>query len=341
MQKANETVRQDLYTRITAQIVASLENGVRPWARPWNTEHAAGSITRPLRHNGQPYSGINVISLWASAFAQNFVAPIWMTFRQALELDGHVRKGEKGTLVVYADRFTKKDTDEATGDETDREIPFLKAYTVFNVEQIDGLPAIYYAKVAPSLDPAARVERAEKFFAATGASIQHGGTCAFYRPSTDSVHMPPFETFRNADAYYATLAHELTHWTGHNSRLNRSFGEHRFGSNAYAQEELVAELGAAFLCADLELELVPREDHASYIANWLEVLKNDDRAVLAAAAHAQRAADFIHKAGAQAPPSRARGRRLDGLSYSGRNSTIWAAAARPSRVSHIINAANS
>jgi len=303
MQKAIETGRHDLYTRITAQIVASLESGVRPWVKPWNAEHAAGSITRPLRHNGQPYSGINVVSLWASAFAQNFAAPIWMTFRQALELNGHVRKGEKGSLVVYADRFTRKDTDEATGDETEREIPFLKAYTVFNVEQIDGLSAIYYARLAPSLDPAlnpaARIERAEKFFAATGAAIQHGGTSAFYRPSTDSVQMPPFESFRNADGYYATLAHELTHWTGHKSRLDRSFGEHRFGSNAYAQEELVAELGAAFLCADLELELAPREDHASYIANWLEVLKSDNRAVFTAAAHAQRAADFIHKASAQ------------------------------------------
>jgi antirestriction protein ArdC len=247
MQKTSETGRQDLYTRITAQIVASLENGVRPWAKPWNAEHAPGSIARPLRHNGQPYSGINVVSLWASAFAQNFAAPIWMTFRQALELDGHVRKGEKGSLVVYADRFTRKETDETTGDETEREIPFLKAYTVFNVEQIDGLPALYYAKAAPALDAASRIERAEKFFAATGASIHHGGTSAFYRPSTDTVHLPPFESFRDADSYYATLAHECIHYTGHKSRLDRAFDGQRFGSNAYAQEELVAELGAAFL----------------------------------------------------------------------------------------------
>ena len=142
--------KQDIYTRITNQIVSHLEKGVRPWVRPWNAEHAAGRITRPLRHNGKPYSGINVLSLWASAMAQNFAAPIWMTFRQASELDAHIRKGEKGSLVVYADSITRKETDEKTGDEIDREIPFLKGYTVFNVEQIEGLPEVYYAKAAPT-----------------------------------------------------------------------------------------------------------------------------------------------------------------------------------------------
>ena len=147
------TEKQDIYTRITNQIVSHLEKGVRPWVRPWNAEHAAGRITRPLRHNGKPYSGINVLSLWASAMAQNFAAPIWMTFKQASELDAHIRKGEKGSLVVYADSITRKETDEKTGDEIDREIPFLKGYTVFNVEQIDGLPEVYYAKAAPSTRP--------------------------------------------------------------------------------------------------------------------------------------------------------------------------------------------
>jgi hypothetical protein len=155
------TEKQDIYTRITNQIVSHLEKGVRPWVRPWNAEHAAGRITRPLRHNGKPYSGINVLSLWASAMAQNFAAPIWMTFKQASELDAHIRKGEKGSLVVYADSITRKETDEKTGDEIDREIPFLKGYTVFNVEQIEGLPEVYYAKAAPTLDPVARIEHAE------------------------------------------------------------------------------------------------------------------------------------------------------------------------------------
>ena len=289
------TEKQDIYSRITSQIVSHLEQGVRPWVRPWNAGHAAGRIMRPLRHNGQPYSGINVLSLWASAMAQNFTAPIWMTFKQALELDAHVRKGGKGSLVVYANSITHKETDEATGDAIDREIPFLKGYTVFNVEQIEGLPEIYYAKAAPTLDPVARIEHAEKFFAASGATIQHGGNRAYYSSNADAIQMPGFESFKDADSYYATLAHELTHWTGNKSRLDRDFGGHRFGSEGYALEELVAELGAAFLCADLELALEPREDHAAYIATWLKVLSADNRAVFAAAAHAQRAADFLHR----------------------------------------------
>ena len=291
MQRTDE---QDIYTRITNQIVSHLEKGVRPWVRPWNAEHAAGRITRPLRHNRKPYSGINVLSLWASAMAQNFAAPVWMTFKQASELDAHIRKGEKGSLVVYADSITRKETDEKTGDEIDREIPFLKGYTVFNVEQIDGLAEVYYAKAAPALDPVARVEHAEKFFAALGATIRHGGNRAFYSIAADAIQMPPFESFQDADSYYATLAHECTHWTGSKTRLDRDFGGHRFGSEGYAVEELVAELGAAFLCADLELALEPHEDHASYIATWLKVLAADKRAVFTAAAHAQRAAEFIN-----------------------------------------------
>jgi antirestriction protein ArdC len=300
MQKTERTERQDVYTRITAQIVADLEKGVRPWVKPWNAEHAAGRITRPLRHNGQPYSGINILSLWMSATVQNFAAPIWMTFRQALELDANVRKGEKGSLVVYANSITRTEHDDKTGEDVEQEIPYMKGYTVFNVEQIDGLPEIYYAKAAATLDPVARIDHAEKFLHATGAKIAHGGTRAYYSLSTDAVQMPPFESFRDSDSYYSTLAHELTHWTSSKNRLDRDFGGHRFGSNAYAQEELVAELGAAFLCADLELALEPREDHAGYIANWLEVLQNDSRAIFTAAAHAQKAADFIHKFSASA-----------------------------------------
>src|ERR1022692_2435116 len=156
------TERQDIYTRITAQIVEQLEKGCRPWVKPWNAEHAAGRITRPLRHNGQPYSGINILSLWMSAELQGFAAPIWMTFRQALELDAHVRKGEKGSLVVYANSITRTEHDDKTGKDVEREIPFLKAYSVFNVSQISGLPEIYYAKVAPTLDPVKRIAHADK-----------------------------------------------------------------------------------------------------------------------------------------------------------------------------------
>ena len=294
--------RQDVYTRVTDRIVADLEKGVRSWMKPWSAEHAAGKITRPLRHNGTPYSGINILMLWSAAMTGGFAAPIWMTFKQALELKAHVRKGEKGSLVVYANSITRKETDDATGDETEREIHFMKGYTVFNVEQIEGLPAHYYAKPEPRFSPVQRIEHAESFFASLRADIRHGGTQAYYAQEPDYIRMPPFEAFCDAQSYYATLAHESTHWTKHPSRLAREFGRKKWGDEGYAEEELVAELGSAFLCADLELALTPREDHASYIAHWLTVLKDDKRAIFRAAAHAQRAADFLH--GLQPPAQR-------------------------------------
>lgn len=172
--------------------------------------------------------------------------------------------------------------------------PFMKGYTVFNVEQIEGLPERYYAKAAPRTETVQRIERAESFFAATAAQIRHGGVMACYSVSTDQVRMPPLEAFRDVESYYATLAHEVTHWTRHPARLDRAFGRKRFGDEGYAMEELVAELGAAFVCADLDLTPAVRDDHASYIASWLKVLKDDKRAVFTAASHAQRAADFLN-----------------------------------------------
>ncbi|CAH1652155.1 MULTISPECIES: zincin-like metallopeptidase domain-containing protein [unclassified Chelatococcus] len=293
MTTTTETPRLDVYSRITNQIIEALEQGVKPWTQPWNAAHAAGHVSRPLRHNGQPYAGINVLTLWASAMTAHYAAPIWMTFKQAIELGGHVRKGEKGSPVVYADTMRRTETDDATGDETERAIPFLKAYTVFNVEQIEGLPEHFHALAHASRNPDERVAEAEAFFAATRADIRHGGDCAYYSPALDYIQMPPFEAFRDAQAYYATLAHEATHWTRHTTRLDRDFGRKKFGDDGYAREELVAELGAAFLCADLGLKLEDRADHAAYIGHWLSVLKDDKRAVFAAAAHAQRAADYL------------------------------------------------
>lgn len=284
-------MKTDLYERVTAQIVASLEQGVKPWLKPWSAA-TPGNAVRPLRANGQPYRGINVLMLWGAAADRGYACPVWMTFKQALELGGCVRKGEHGSLVVYASTFTRTGTDDKTGEESERDIPFLKGYTVFNVEQIDGLPERFLAP-APAL-PAGleQIERAEAFAAATGAVIRHGGNRAFFSPSADFVQMPPLQAFRDAESYYATLAHELTHWTGHKSRLDRTFGK-RFGDRAYAFEELVAELGSAFLAADLALTPEPRPDHAGYLANWLDVLKADKRAIFTAASHAQRAADFL------------------------------------------------
>jgi antirestriction protein ArdC len=204
-----------------------------------------------------------------------------------------VRKGEHGEPVVFVSKITRTEAAE-TGDETERQIPFLKGYVVFNVAQIDGLPPHFTAPAAPASDPVQRITHAESFFANTKIDIKHGGDRAYYVPSRDFVQMPPFETFRDAESFYATLAHECCHATGHEKRLNRDFGRKRWGDEGYAAEELVAELGSAFLCADLALTLEPRADHASYIENWLRVLKNDKRAIFTAAAHAERAAAFLH-----------------------------------------------
>jgi antirestriction protein ArdC len=288
------TERQDIYTRITAKIVASLEAGVRPWIKPWSGENAAGRITRPLRHNGMPYSGINILMLWASAIEQGFASPSWMTFRQAIELNACVRKGEKGSLVVYANSITKTEQNDA-GEDVERDIHFLKGYTVFNCDQIEGLPEQYYVKPEPKFTAVERIAHAEAFFASTRADIRYRGGQAYYAQELDYIQMPPIEAFADAESFYGTLAHEACHWTKHPSRLDREFGRKSWGDAGYAHEELVAELGSAFLCADLELTPEVRDDHASYIAFWLEVLKNDNRAIFAAAAHAQRAVDYLHK----------------------------------------------
>ena len=287
-------MRTDIYDKITNQIVAELEKGVRPWHQPWNAEHSAGRITRPLRGNGIPYQGINVLMLWSAAMEKGFSAPIWMTFKQALELNAHVRKGEHGSLVVYADKMIRTETDARTGEESEHAIPFMKGYTVFNVEQIEGLPEHYYAQPEVRTDSVQRIANADAFFAATGANVVHGGSRACYVPSTDNIHMPCIDFFRDSESYYATLAHEATHWTRHPSRLDREFGRKRFGDEGYAMEELVAELGSAFLAADLALTPEVRDDHAAYIASWIKVLKDDTRAIFTAASHAQRATDFLH-----------------------------------------------
>jgi antirestriction protein ArdC len=224
---------------------------------------------------------------------KGYAAPIWMTFRQSKELGAHVKKGEKGSLVVYANTITRTEEDE-NGEACERAIPFMKGYTVFNVEQIEGLPVHFTAEAAPRLNPEQRIAHAERFFECLSADIRHGGNSAYYAPGPDLVRMPGFCAFESAESYYTTLAHECTHWTRHESRLNRDFGRKSWGDAGYAMEELVAELGAAFVCADLKLTLEPREDHAAYIASWLKVLKEDKRAVFTAAAHAQRAADFLH-----------------------------------------------
>ncbi|MBX3484446.1 zincin-like metallopeptidase domain-containing protein [Phenylobacterium sp.] len=291
MSRPADPARPDVYTRITQTIITHLEAGVRPWTQPWR---AGGPVSRPLRHDGTPYTGINVVLLWSEAVDRGYTASTWMTFRQALALGGCVRKGERGSIVVYANQLLRADTDEA-GEDIERRIPFLKAYTVFNAEQIDGLGKDHAPAVPAALNPDDRIRRVDAFFSRCGADIRHGGGCAYYAPGPDYVQMPPFESFVDADGYYATLAHELTHWTRHSSRLDRDLGRQRHGDAGYAREELVAELGAALLCADLGLALEPREDHAAYIASWLKVLRDDRRFIVSAAAHAQRAVTWLHE----------------------------------------------
>lgn len=297
-------MKQDVYEKVTNTIIADLEQGELTWLKPWSSGNMEGRIVRPLRHNGLPYSGINVLMLWSAAVERGYASPFWMTFKQAQEFGAHVRKGESGHLVVYANTITKTEEGE-DGQDEERKIPFMKGYTVFNVEQIEGLPEHYAAKPEAVIDAAQRIDHAESFFAATGADIRHGGNSAHYSGGTDHVQMPAFEAFRSPESYYATLAHELTHWKKHPKRLDRDFGRKRCGDEGYAKEELVAELGAAFLCADLALTPAPGMDHAAYIQSWLKVLKEDKRAIFSAAAHAQRAADFMH--GLQQQPEQQEG----------------------------------
>lgn len=286
-------MRHDLYDTVTASIIAALEAGTRPWAPLWS---AGERLMRPLRANGQPYKGVNVLLLWSAASAKGYTSASWFTFKQALELGGNVRKGEKSTPIVFVGAMERERVNVQTGQAEAVAVPFLKSYNVFNADQCDGLPDRF--RPAPAevvIDEMARLQAAETFFANVGASVTEGGADAYYRPGTDTIHLPPFVTFKAPASFYSVQAHETVHWTGHKSRLDRTFdGSKRFGGEAYAMEELVAELGAAFLCADLGLVNETRDDHASYLASWLKALKADNRAIFTAAAAAQRACDFLH-----------------------------------------------
>ena len=300
-----ETNHQDPHQRITDRILAEMKRGVTPWTKPWSVEALAGRVTRPLRATGEPYRGINVILLWMEAVAGGYASPTWMTYRQAQALGGQVRKGEHGAPIVYYGEAKRTEQNEQ-GEEREAGFRFLKTYTVFNVAQIEGLPERFTpAPVEPCPAPRTegRIAGAEAFFAAIGADVRHGGDQAYYAVGADRIQLPPFEAFHDAHGYYATRGHETVHWTRHPSRLDRSFGREKWGDEGYAREELVAELGAAFLAADLGLSLEPRPDHAAYLASWIKVLQNDKRAIVSAASHAERAVAFLHQM--QRPQSQA------------------------------------
>ena len=285
-----EQPRVSLYAEVTARIIAELEAGRFPWVQPWSSTTAAPGL--PCNAvTGRRYSGINILLLWGAVIERGHASQGWLTFAQALDAGGCVRKGERGVTVVYADRFTPENERErarSAGDDP-RTIPFLKRFTLFNIDQCDGLPERLDLSAPPP--PERETMRvAEALIKATGADFRIGGAKAFYAPGADYIKVPPQPAFHHQIDYYRTALHELGHWTGHSSRLARD-QSNAFGSADYAREELCAELASAYLCA--ALGIVPTVRHADYLASWLEVLRADPRAIFRAASHASRAADYL------------------------------------------------
>ncbi len=270
-----------LYESVTNNIIKEMEAGAVPWVKPWKTPRHHGSVMPHNVATGRPYSGINIPLLWGAADADGYTAHEWITFQQARMRGATVRKGEKGTHIVFTKQLHKKEDDE------EKRFSMLRTYTVFNVAQIDGLPAPTEPEELP--EPV-RHERAEAFIKATNAEFRNGGDKACYVPSQDFVAIPYQGFFIHQEAFYAVALHELGHWTGAKPRLDRDLTG-RFGTKAYAAEELVAEMTAAFSCAHLNLKGELR--HAGYISNWIELLKEDSRAIFTAASLASKAADFL------------------------------------------------
>jgi len=294
----------NVYETITANIITAIEQGAGEFRMPWHRASTADGI--PCNAvTGAQYQGSNILTLWVTAQAKNFNSNKWATFKQWQSIGAQVRKGEKSATGIYFNMFEREN--EETGES--KAIPFARPFHLFNAAQVDGYDS---GPVAPRQDLTETIRNADDVIAATSAKITHSGNRAFYRPSTDEIYMPPRNVFIGTDsstateAYYSTTLHELTHWTGHTSRLARDFTRSkRFGDEAYAGEELVAELGAAFLCATLGITNEPRADHAQYLAHWLKVLKADSRAIVRAASDAQKAVNFIlatHKANNTSEP---------------------------------------
>jgi len=288
--KASGRRRESLYQEVTDRIIAELERGRVPWVQPWGRAKAGLGLPKNAATRRR-YSGINILILWGAVIERGFPAQAWLTFRQAQDLGGAVRKGERGTTVFYADRFVPEDERKraAEAGEEPQAVPFLKRFTLFNVGQCDGLPEQLHATAAPRPEREI-LPRAEALIAATGADFRIGGNRAFYAPGDDYIQVPPQPAFFEQINYYRTCFHELGHWSGHASRLARDLSG-RFGSKAYAREELVAEMASAFLCASLAI--TPTVRHADYLGSWLAVLREDNRAIFRAASQASRAADFL------------------------------------------------
>jgi antirestriction protein ArdC len=284
--------RFDIHQHITNQIVAAIERGAGEFRLPWHS--SGGTIAQPKNvASKKHYRGVNIVALWAASEQNGFGSGLWGTYRQWAEAGAQVRKGEKSSYVVFYKEIEVAGATSGQDTEVDKRL-FARATPVFAAEQVDG----YDLPATANPNPMESIEAADAFVIATCASVAHGGTRAYYRPSTDSIQVPSRESFVGtatstaAEAYYSTLLHELTHWTSHEQRCNRQLGK-RFGDNAYAMEELVAELGAAFLCSEIGITAEPRLDHAQYLASWLSVLKADKRAIFTAASKASEATTFL------------------------------------------------
>lgn len=291
---------RDVAAEITDLIIRKLEEGVPPWTRPWQIAGAGG---RPLRHSGEAYRGVNTLYLWALGDAMGYRSRYWMTRRQAETLGGNVRLGESGAISVYFSSFRKQERHPETGRDVERTIRFLRHYLVYNADQIDALPAWFYAPAEPDapVQPSERQDAIDAFFASIPAQVRHGGNEAYFTPTFDYIQLPSRSAFRSMDLYASVRAHETLHWSGHSSRLARTFGK-RFGDNAYAMEEMVAEIGAGLVCADLGLPNALHDSHASYVGHWLKILRGDKTAIIHAAAKAEQAVAYLKCfAGAGAP----------------------------------------
>lgn len=276
-------MKRDLYSEVSARIVAELEAGAAPWVKPWSA--TAGQNVPQNAVTNRPYSGCNVILLWL-ARNRGWPTPRFLTFKQAIDAGGNVRKGEHGTKVYFVKQLQIKD-----GEEDARLVPMMREYTVFNVAQCENLPdGVNAGKPMRVRNPDTRHASADEFLRSTRADIRDGHGEAYYVPSHDFISVPAFEAFKGADHFYCTAFHELTHWTGHQSRLDRDL-KNRFGSHEYAAEELIAELGAAFLCAEFGFDGDMR--NAGYIATWIELLKADKRAFFTACNRASKAAEYL------------------------------------------------
>lgn len=284
--------RGSLYEEITSNIIAELEAGRLPWVQPWASSAVRAPLGMPKNAaTGRAYSGINVLILWDAVIECGFTVQSWLTFKQAVALGGHVRKGERGTTIVYADRFIPDDVRHRAHErgEEPRAIPFLKRFTVFNTEQCEGLPEDI-AVAPPPADTSLILPQAEGLIRATGADIRIGGDKAYYDVASDFVRVPPPQAFYEPINWHRTAVHELSHWSGASNRLARDLSG-AFGSKPYIQEELCAEISAAFVCA--ALGIVPTVRHADYVGAWLELLGEDNRAIVRSASAASKAADYL------------------------------------------------